>query len=229
MTKSLLFFLLIGLFSCNSMNMASSHSGTKHPTKEVIVASYRTDCVGVGPQMCYLYKENQEDEWIYFYSEIEGFDYQAGNEYVIKVKVSAPGNDYHNAKNLKFELEEVISKTVDRKNYTALYDTWGLLELNGEKVDIGKLERSPLIDINTIKKKIQGTTGCNSFSTTFTFDEKAIKIDFPFPMTERACLDYSIETEYMIALEKVDNYIINGVDLFFLSGTDILFKFRKVD
>ena len=130
--------------------MPSTHAGVNHPVKEVIVASYRVDCVGVGPQTCYLYKENQEDEWKFFYSEISGLDYEPGYEYVIKVQVKVSGNDYQDASDYDFELIEVVSKTRDTKGMSPLTDTWGLLELNGVKVEYTKLTKSPMIDINTL-------------------------------------------------------------------------------
>ena len=225
-----LFLILIAFSSCKGNRMPSVHSGEKHPTKEVIVASYRPDCVGVGPQTCYLYKENQEDEWKFFYSEIAGFDYQAGYEYVIKVKVSTNGNDYVDASNLNFELVEVVSKTPDKHLTSPLYDSWGLLELNGEEVEVSKLARSPLIDINTLRKRFQGSTGCNSFSTTFSYsDEGAFKVDFPFAMTKMACPDYDIENDFLKALESVDSYQVNGVDLLLISNGKTVLKYRKVD
>lgn len=230
MIKNIYFIFLIGLLSCKTMNMASTHEGAKDPIQTVIVASYRVDCVGVGPQTCYLYKENQEDEWKFFYGQISGFDYEPGYEYVIKVKIGVKGNDYQDASNFDFELLEVISKTKDTKGLSPLNDTWGLIELNGEKVDIAKLSKSPMIDINTLRDRFQGSTGCNSFSTTFTFtDEGAFKVNFPFAMTQMACPPYDIQNEFLKALESVDSYKIEGVELSLIFKGNTVLKYRKVD
>jgi heat shock protein HslJ len=216
--------------SCKTMNMASTHAGVNHPVKEVIVASYRVDCVGVGPQTCYLYKENQEDEWKFFYSEISGLDYEPGYEYVIKVQVKVTGNDYQDASDYDFELIEVVSKTRDTKGMSPLTDTWGLLELNGVKVEYTKLTKSPMIDINTLRDRFQGSTGCNSFSTSFSYsDDGAFKVAFPFPITQMACPPYDIQTEFLTALESVDSYKIEGVELSLLSNGVVVLKYRKVD
>lgn len=229
------FFLLflavvfLGLFSCKGMRGPSQHSGVKHPNKTVIVASYRPDCVAVGPQTCYLYKENPEDEWTYFYSEIQGFDYQAGYQYVIKVKVKSLGNSYIDAGDLQFELIEVISKTISEETKSKLFNTWGLLELNGVKIDNLKMVRTPLLDINTQKKIMQGSSGCNSFSASFTYDDKAIKVTFPISHTEDPCTDANIDKEYVEALKKVNRYITNGQDLMLFGDSITLFKFRQMD
>lgn len=53
----------------------------------LIVASAQTDCVGVVPQKCLLVKEDaSENAWQYFYSNIEGFEYQPGYEYTLKIE-----------------------------------------------------------------------------------------------------------------------------------------------
>ncbi|MBE9473553.1 MAG: DUF4377 domain-containing protein, partial [Chloroflexi bacterium] len=40
--------------------------------KTIYVGSELVDCVGVGPQTCMLVKENPEDEYTFFYDQIEG-------------------------------------------------------------------------------------------------------------------------------------------------------------
>ena len=221
--------ILLSFVSCNSMKQPSAHAGVKHSTKEVIIASYKAPCTGVAPQMCFLYKENQEDEWKYFYSKVDGFDYEEGYEYVIKVKVKSDGNSYMDASDLKFIFVELISKEKKVVTISPLYDSWGLLELNGVSVDIAKLMRSPLMDINTQKKKINASTGCNSFSTSFEYDdERLFKVKFPFPITEMAC-ENSIEKEFLIALESVDSYKTNGLDLILLANGAVVLKYRKLD
>ena len=43
------------------------------------------DCVGVGPQKCLRVKRGGSDEWTFFYSQIEGFEYQEGYRYQLLV------------------------------------------------------------------------------------------------------------------------------------------------
>ena len=46
------------------------------------------DCVGVGPMKCMLVKENPEDDYKYFYSQIEGFEFEPGYTYELRVLVT---------------------------------------------------------------------------------------------------------------------------------------------
>ena len=219
------------LLSCKALNEPSAHAKTTRKAIEVIVANHKVNCTGVAPQMCYLIKLNEEDEWQNYYNDIEEFDYEEGYEYRIKVKADRVSNSYKDASDLKYSLIEVISKVEKPIVISPLYDTWGLLVLNGKVVDIGKLNRTPLMDINTRKKIIQASTGCNSFSTALDFDDESgyFKVTFPFPISEMACQGYSIESEYLLVIEKVNSYEIKGIDLFLKKDDEVLMHFRKVD
>jgi len=79
-------------------------------SKTIWVAHRRVDCVAVVPQKCYLIKETQYEDWRFWYGEIEGFDFEEGYAYEIRVverKIEDPPAD---APAVFLELEEVILK-----------------------------------------------------------------------------------------------------------------------
>ena len=224
------FFVLFTIHSCNSPRGASSSGRTTKPV-EVIVASYKVKCTALAEQSCFLIKLKPEDEWTYYYNDLDGFDYEEGYEYVLLVKKLRGSNDITDASDFKYELVEIRSKTPNKVTISPLYDTWGLLELNGVAVDIEKMRTSPLMDINTQKRRILGSTGCNSFNSEFEFDDDSqlFVVSFPLKITTIACDDNSIESEFLKSLEKVDSYKISGRDLYLMSKGKVLFKYRKVD
>lgn len=76
----LLLFCTVALFTaCNS----SKNSGE---TVKMTVASEKRIAVGVAPMEVLLVKEGDASEWSFFYSEIVGFNYVPGYEYVLDVK-----------------------------------------------------------------------------------------------------------------------------------------------
>ena len=80
--------------------------------KEVItVASETADCTGVGPQKCLLVKRNGSTGWEFWYSGIEGFDYEKGYEYKLKIRREKIENPAADQSSLKYVLVKVISKT----------------------------------------------------------------------------------------------------------------------
>ena len=80
-------------------------------TKTLYVGAEQVDCVGSAPQKCLLIKENPNDDYTYFYSHIEGFEWEAGYEYELRVKVTENDNPPADASSLHYQLVEVVSKT----------------------------------------------------------------------------------------------------------------------
>ncbi len=78
--------------------------------KTLWVAHRQVDCVGVTPQKCYLIKETQYEDWRFWYGDIEGFDYEEGYAYEIRVlehRIDDPAAD---APAIELELIEVVLK-----------------------------------------------------------------------------------------------------------------------
>lgn len=100
--KRLIYFLpvLLVFSSCSTQNAV-----------RYTVASRTADCVGVAPQKCLLIKKGDSKEWEFFYSQIEGFSYEEGYEYVLDVKETKLENVPADASSTKYELVKEISKT----------------------------------------------------------------------------------------------------------------------
>ena len=98
----LAFFALLGaLFAC---------AGAKGDVRTWIVASETRGCTGVGPQTCLLVKEEGAPDWTYFYDRIDGFDYEKGYEYVVKVRVDEVENPPMDASSKSYSLVKVVDK-----------------------------------------------------------------------------------------------------------------------
>lgn len=80
-------------------------------TVRYTVASKTVNCEGVAPQKCLLVKRGDAANWEYFYSQIEGFSYEEGNEYVLEVKEVKNENVPADASSIKYELVKEVSKT----------------------------------------------------------------------------------------------------------------------
>ncbi len=96
-----LFFSIVLLTACQK---------EKFESKTLIVADHKVDCVGVGPQQCLLIKEREEDNWQFFYDGIEGFNYEAGFEYRIEVKVYDVINPPADGSSKRYVLKRIINK-----------------------------------------------------------------------------------------------------------------------
>ena len=82
------------------------------------IASSQADCVGVAPQKCLLVEEitdiktasNKAEEWSYFYSNIEGFNYEPGFEYVVEVQKIPREHVAMDQSSIIYRLGKVVSK-----------------------------------------------------------------------------------------------------------------------
>jgi hypothetical protein len=79
--------------------------------KTFIVGPQTADCTGVAPMKCLQVKEKASEDWTNFYTNIEGFTYEPGYEYVLKVKTEKIANPPADASSIKYTLVKQVSKT----------------------------------------------------------------------------------------------------------------------
>lgn len=103
MSKSMMLLLL-------SIALLFGACGSDNVNQKLTVASQQGDCVGVVPMKCLLVKQEGQTDWQFFYSTIEGFNYEPGYEYVLEVKVDSINNPAADQSSLKYTLIKEISK-----------------------------------------------------------------------------------------------------------------------
>jgi hypothetical protein len=103
--KKVIVVLVFGksLFSCENKDLPTLQ-------KTLIIASQKADCVGLVAQKCFLVKEQENQNWQYFYDSIKGFTYQEGFEYEIAISEDKIENPPQDASSIETTLIEVISK-----------------------------------------------------------------------------------------------------------------------
>lgn len=99
--------LILSLFAI-SLFFGSCSNSVK--TEKLTVASQQGNCIGVAPMKCLLIKKEGQPEWEFFYSNIEGFNYEPGYEYVLEVKVDSIGEPAADQSSLKYTLVKEVSK-----------------------------------------------------------------------------------------------------------------------
>jgi len=94
----------------DSNSNSTSNDGINYVEKTLIVGPEMVDCVGVAPQKCYKVKENPDDDWSFFYSQIVDFDYQPGYEYELLVREEKVENPPADGSSLRWTLIKVINR-----------------------------------------------------------------------------------------------------------------------
>ena len=74
------------------------------------VGPEQVDCVGVAPQTCLLVRESTEVDYSYFYDNIEGFEYEPGYNYELRVNKTPVENPPADGSSIRWTLIEVVGK-----------------------------------------------------------------------------------------------------------------------
>ena len=90
---------------------ACANKGVQDDTRTVFIGPEKVHCVGVAPMQCMQIKEKANASWQLFYDQIEGFDFEAGYDYILQVKVEEREHVPADASSLKWSLVKVLSKT----------------------------------------------------------------------------------------------------------------------
>lgn len=101
---------LCSLSACNSfeVNLNQQHSQTWW------VAAQTRECYGVMPQQCLLVKKKQDAEWNNFYDQIEGFTYQKGFEYKLRIAVTPIEQPMADGSDRRYTLLNILSKEASK-------------------------------------------------------------------------------------------------------------------
>ncbi|HTN47765.1 MAG TPA: META domain-containing protein [Flavipsychrobacter sp.] len=170
-------------------------------TITLLVKENTLPCEGVAPMNCLQVKEGNAKAWSNFYSGIEGFVYQPGYEYKLKVKkikiskplpMDAPAYTYH--------LEKLVyKKQVPPSKVGYINKKMVLTQINGKTIDNGKI----YLIIDSAKNSIFGKSGCNRFNANYKLSNNKIDINLLMG-TLMACDDESmkLEQEFRNAIEK---------------------------
>jgi hypothetical protein len=124
MLRASLCLVIVPLLSCTPEAPANvptpSGSSTDAPqappkagkttTKTLFVADALVDCEGEGPTKCMRTRASEGEPWTLFYGRIEGFTYEEGNAYELRVEVTEVPNPPADAPSLAHRLVEVVSK-----------------------------------------------------------------------------------------------------------------------
>ncbi len=191
-------------------------SNTEVQSKMLIVADHLENCIGVGPQSCMLVKENPEDEWSYFYDQIEGFEYEEGYTYELLVNVIPVPNPAADASSLRYELKNIISKTPTLISDDLLKE-WTVIKIKG----LEQLSSSPTMIFEKEDTKVSGFAGCNNYFSTYTISENELSFG-PAGATRKLCPDMSVEDIFFKNLPNIARFEIVKKELYLYDQNDEL-------
>ena len=200
-SKVVLLVVCLGLFfSCS-----------KDKEKVIYVSDTMVNCTGVATQKCFQIKEDEADNWSSFYGKIEGFDYEEGYNYKLKVEVSTIENPPSDGASEKYSLVEILEKL---KAPTSLAGgSWMVIKI----MDKIAFERNPTITLSMPQGQITGSTSCNKFFGNVNLENSNFKVN-TIGSTKMMCQDMETEQLFLETLGQVVSYKMENDKLQLLSA-----------
>ena len=211
--------------------------------REVLVAHFVSDCVGVGPQQCLNVRESAEAEWTLWYDPIEGFEHEAGYEYRLMIRETQVDNPPADASSIRWTLIEVLEKTrvaTDDTGGNPMLRPWKLGSF-GPAADLGDEATAAVIEGAlaalladgpvTLDLSEQGRTagfdGCNRYFGDFRIENGHQLVHGPMGATLMACPDgrMDLEQAFLRNLESATRAFLRGEGLELESDDGVVMVF----
>jgi heat shock protein HslJ len=195
-------------------------------TKTFYINSTRKDCTGVGPMKCLQYKNSPNEDWKLMYQPIEGFTFEEGFLYTLKVKTRQVKNPPADGSSISYKLKKEISKQKDN-NMEAQVDR----SLEGKWVIASIMTEGQLADVSGKAWEMEFRTGekavgvgiCNRIGGGYTIDGNKIKFG-PMRSTKMMCPDIKFEGAFGKAIIEVDNYSFDKNRMMLKKGDETLIE-----
>ena len=215
-------FLVLLLFSCGS--------GDKD-VHTYWINSYTVPCEGAALMQCLQFQKAEEmlhGEWVSMADHIEGFDYEPGYLYKLKVKEVALAKPAADGSSIKYELISIEDRMDDP--ILTINSIWEAEKINGEAFEVDRNNDIPRIEVNARAKSISGTDGCNFFNGSFAKLTSSEMQLAPMAQTKRACQGMDYADAFMQALGSANNFSVSAdnQNLVLLSGDKIVLDFKRV-
>ncbi|GMQ23634.1 hypothetical protein Aoki45_03160 [Algoriphagus sp. oki45] len=224
-------FLALAMASCKSEEKSEVENTA--PTETWWINSAKVDCMGVGPMTCFQIQKTETIEsgkWELFYDQIEGFSYEPGNLYRVKVEITEkPKPIPADASSLSYKLVEVLSKEADKR--LALTNIWKVVYV-GRFQDPKSFKNGNALtfELNVSAGTYFGEMGCNTVRGSLVVEDQSRITLGPGATTMMACPDMEVEIDMRKALEKIRKYKFDKGLLYFLDEEEkTLMMLQAVD
>ena len=104
-----LIFLTLSI-GCGRDEIIKDIPSTDANIETLIIGPYTETCFGPFEQQCYLEFNEESQEWEFFYESIQGFDFEPGYIYRLKVRLEEREEGIQDVGRYAYHLVEIISK-----------------------------------------------------------------------------------------------------------------------
>ena len=208
--------LMAALAACQPIrDTGEAGSEASGETMTLYVGPELQGCVGVAPMECMMVRENPEDEYQLFYSQIEGFTFEPGYEYELIVMVEDVPNPPADASSKKYTLVEIVSQTPVAEGETSAAlegPTWELVSYVNADGEMTEVLPDATVTAAFVDGNVAGSASCNRYFASYTVDGSSLTIGAA-GSTMMMCPEpvMAQEAAYLAALSTAASYqIVDG-------------------
>jgi len=225
---------------------AACSDGTGGPEagveKEVLVAHFVSDCVGVASQQCLSVRESTDDEWTLWYDPIDGFEHEAGYEYRLMISETRVADPPADASSIRWTLIEILEKmpVTSEADGNPILRPWKL-ESFGPAADLGDAATADLVNGALVslpadnpvtlglreQGRVGGFDGCNRYFGDFVIENGHQIVQGPKGATMMACPDgrMDLEQAFLRNLDAATRVFLRGEALELENDAGVLMVF----
>jgi heat shock protein HslJ len=189
--------------SGGSVGGSTSAPGAGGAVETLFVGPQLRECEGVGPMQCMEVAPTAEGPWTLFYSEIEGFSYEPGFTYELRVRKETVANPPADGSSLRHILVEQVGKVAAGEAAGG-----ASAELEGTSwllsgIDAGEGPQAPAAGRGEAKfsfaqGRLAGSAGCNRLSASYSQSGETISVG-PIVGTKMACPEPLMQQENAVS------------------------------
>ena len=192
----------------------------------LFVAPFWQTCVGVVPMLCMQVKNSVEDNWTYFYDQIEGFTYEPGFSYELLVKKEDVENPPADDSSINWILVEEVSKSpVEMPRMDLTGTEWNLVSNQGN-APIGDTGITLLFEE---EGQFGGSSGCNNYFGGYEHNGFSFSTTGPLASTLMACEEQIMnqETNYLTKLDQIEYIQVEDGRLLLVSPDGLYLEYEE--
>jgi heat shock protein HslJ len=163
----------------------------------------------MAPDVCLQVRESSDAPWTLLHGAIEGFSYEPGYLYEIRIREEAVANPPADASSIRRILVSIVSRTPAPPSLRGV--TWRLVSINGREAQAGIRVTAVFSDDN----RVAGSAGCNRYFGGAAVSGAKLEVGL-LGSTLMHCGDSGVmsqEQEYLAALGKATAYSVAGTEL----------------
>lgn len=122
--------------------------------KILFIDHYLNTVFGLHEGLSYRVKESDEDKWESLYNAIEGFEYELGFVYSIKVKIFQVENPPADGSSLRYEFVELLSKEVNEVDFSITIKRDSSIWIDAASENLGLLYFCSIITTDELKDEL---------------------------------------------------------------------------